>query len=240
MAERSSRLSGQQQQNSHSALINQIQTGIKLRKSPFSNRLFEQQHREEATLSPTLSPQDPSTDYSYTDSIETCSVISGGSSSSGCHSNSSYSNSTTGSIPPHTLPKPDRSRTDRNKMSGKDAGAESSKPAMELDVTTLPGYQIIPPGTPEWKVTLIEKKNAQIEAEARQKLSEQLEEEERWKDIPAWKKKLILEKEQKKAEDEAPAEAERRRQEEEEARLQSLPDWKRDIILKKRSESDSN
>jgi hypothetical protein len=38
--ERSSR-PGSQQPDAHSALINQIQTGIKLRKSVFGNRLFD-------------------------------------------------------------------------------------------------------------------------------------------------------------------------------------------------------
>jgi len=59
-------------------------------------------------------------------------------------------------------------------------------------------------------------------------------EQERWKDIPEWKRKLICEKEKKRGEELAPIEAERRRQEEEMSRLQQLPEWKRNLVMKKR------
>lgn len=35
------------------------------------------------------------------------------------------------------------------------------------DLTSLPGYQLIPEGCPAWKVVLIEKKNKVIEDNAR-------------------------------------------------------------------------
>ncbi|KAK2146266.1 hypothetical protein LSH36_621g00003 [Paralvinella palmiformis] len=101
------------------------------------------------------------------------------------------------------------------------------------DVTQLPGYQPVPSNCPAWKVNMIEKKNQQLEDDARRKLIAQREEENRWKDIPEWKRNLIMEKEKRKV---APLEAERRKREEEMAKLQSMPDWKRDLILKKRGD----
>lgn len=212
--DRPSRPGRSQTVDAHTALLNQIQTGIKLRKSPFSNKLFDTSHRDDSGSQqpPHVVVTYPQPDYAYTDSIETCSTISGESSSSGCHSNSSYSNSTTSSPPPQTFPKPRKQFT---------------------DVTQLPGYQPIPSNCPAWKANLIEKKNQQLEEEARRKLLAQREEENRWKDIPEWKRNLIIEKEKRKV---APLEAERRKREEEMAKLQAMPDWKRDLILKKRGD----
>lgn len=110
-------------------------------------------------------------------------------------------------------------------------------PDVFTDVTQLPGYQPVPENCPQWKRAMIEKKNAQLLEEAKKEIAQKRAEEEKWRDVPAWKKNLILEKEKKSKDVESPSEQEKLRQEEEMRRLEAMPEWKRKLILQKRGEN---
>lgn len=105
------------------------------------------------------------------------------------------------------------------------------------DVTQLQGYQPVPDNCPVWKKAMIEKKNAQLLDGAKQDLLAKKAEEEKWRDVPSWKRNLIMEKEKKRADIDAPTEVEKRKLEDENRRLESLPEWKRKLILNKRSDN---
>lgn len=77
--------------------------------------------------------------------------------------------------------------------------AKLSQSADDLDVTQLPGYQVIPADCPPWKHALIEKKNASIISEATKQQEAKRQEEERWKDVPEWKRNLIAKKQERSA-----------------------------------------
>ncbi|KAK2180827.1 hypothetical protein NP493_425g05029 [Ridgeia piscesae] len=102
-----------------------------------------------------------------------------------------------------------------------------------LDVTQLPGYQPVLEGCVAWKAALIEKKNKELVEKEKERLVAVRAEQERWKGIPDWKKRLMMEQEKKKQADMGPQELERQRKEQEKAKLQAMPDWKRNLVTKK-------
>ncbi|CAD5112947.1 DgyrCDS2154 [Dimorphilus gyrociliatus] len=107
-----------------------------------------------------------------------------------------------------------------------------------FDPTTCPNYQPIPDNCPEWKRSMLEDKNKKLYEDAKARWETARAEEERWRDVPAWKKNLIKHQEQRKKVENAPAEVERQKHEAEMERLNKLPDWKKNLILKKRGEID--
>ncbi|XP_052784010.1 unconventional myosin-XVI-like isoform X3 [Mya arenaria] len=145
-----------------------------------------------------------------------------------------------------------------------DASKSSKDSSMEIsldniDVTEIPGYIPITKSTPIWKRDMIEKKNQEKIEEYLEKKRKEKEEQEKWKNVPAWKRKLLMEKakedeqkstvdQQKAAEEEAnkkirskEAEEERkariREQQEMERKMQEemqdVPEWKREIMMKR-------
>ena len=64
------------------------------------------------------------------------------------------------------------------------------------------------------------------------------QEDAKWKDIPEWKKKMIMEKERKKAE-EAQAAVDHDK-EEREAKIKAMPTWKRNLVKKKSTSDETN
>ncbi|ELU02089.1 hypothetical protein CAPTEDRAFT_224651 [Capitella teleta] len=113
---------------------------------------------------------------------------------------------------------------------------EDEAPPIITDPTKLPGYTPIPENAPQWKIAMIEKKNEQLLDDALRKHDVVRQEEEKWKDVPEWKKALMIEREKRREEENAPFEHERRARTEEMAKLQQLPEWKRNLILKKRGD----
>lgn len=68
----------------------------------------------------------------------------------------------------------------------------------EIDVSKIPGYQTVPESAAPWKRDLIERKNQKlIEKYMEEKENRKLDED-KWKDVPQWKKDLLIEKEKKK------------------------------------------
>ncbi|KAL3848327.1 hypothetical protein ACJMK2_019195 [Sinanodonta woodiana] len=135
----------------------------------------------------------------------------------------------------------------------------SSMDINNIDLSQVPGYTPITPHTPIWKKDVIEKKNKEKIQEYLESLRKQKEEAEKWKGVPEWKRKLVLEKEKQKVQtveekqkEAEAAEAEKKRQtkeaeekrkemlrqQEEERRqmeqeLQDAPAWKREIMMKR-------
>lgn len=103
----------------------------------------------------------------------------------------------------------------------------------EIDVTRLAGYQPVPQNCALWKVALIEKKNKELVEKEKERLVGVTAEQERWKGIPEWKKRLMMEQEKKKQAEMGPQEQERLKKEQEQAKLQAMPNWKRNLVTKK-------
>ncbi|XP_022093502.1 unconventional myosin-XVI-like isoform X2 [Acanthaster planci] len=102
------------------------------------------------------------------------------------------------------------------------------------------GANGIPPeeDLPPWKRAMKEKKLKEQQEKEQQEAAKKQEEEARWKDIPEWKKKMILEKERKKAEEAAAAVDPEK--EEREAKLKAMPTWKRNLVMKKSTPQEDN
>ena len=58
-------------------------------------------------------------------------------------------------------------------------------------------------------------------------------EEMKWSGVPAWKRKILEEKEKKAAVGRAPDEQLAREEAERAAKLEGMPEWKRNLVLKK-------
>lgn len=58
-------------------------------------------------------------------------------------------------------------------------------------------------------------------------------EEQKWAGVPAWKRKILEEKEKKAAIARAPDEQLEREEAERAAKLEAMPEWKRNLILRK-------
>ncbi|XP_060082685.1 atrophin-1-like isoform X2 [Ylistrum balloti] len=140
-------------------------------------------------------------------------------------------------------------------------GSNSSLSSMEIDLdeidfSQIPGYTPINSSIPNWKKDMVEKKNREKLEEYLTEMRRRKAEEEKWKNVPDWKRKLLIEKEKaKREEDEMKTNAEqeerRRKQKEEEQRRKeekrqqiaeekmmeeedaSLPAWKREIMNKR-------
>ena len=59
-------------------------------------------------------------------------------------------------------------------------------------------------------------------------------EEDRFAGVPAWKRKMLAEREQKKREEDAVMNAAQQKLDAEKARIEGLPEWKKALIQKKR------
>ena len=57
-------------------------------------------------------------------------------------------------------------------------------------------------------------------------------EEAKWAGVPAWKRKLLEEKEKAAAEARAPEEWKAKEEEERRVHIDAMPEWKRNIVLK--------
>ncbi|XP_033637376.1 unconventional myosin-XVI-like isoform X1 [Asterias rubens] len=91
---------------------------------------------------------------------------------------------------------------------------------------------------PPWKKAMRDKKlKEQQQKEAEEAMKKQ-QEDAKWKDIPEWKKKMIMEKERKKAE-EAQAAVDHDK-EEREAKIKAMPTWKRNLVKKKSTSDETN
>ncbi|XP_038051268.1 unconventional myosin-XVI-like [Patiria miniata] len=92
---------------------------------------------------------------------------------------------------------------------------------------------------PPWKKAMRDKKLKEQQEKEQQESAKKQEEQAKWKDVPEWKRKMIIEKEKKKAEEAAAAVDHEK--EEREAKLKSMPTWKRNLVKKKtEGEVDNN
>ncbi|XP_033760365.1 unconventional myosin-XVI-like isoform X2 [Pecten maximus] len=112
-------------------------------------------------------------------------------------------------------------------------GSNSSLSSMEIDLddidfSQIPGYTPINASIPNWKRDMVEKKNREKLEEYLNEMRRRKAEEEKWKNVPEWKRKLLLEKEKtKREEDEMKTSAEqeeRRRKAKEKKKIRILSD----------------
>ncbi|KAL4220031.1 hypothetical protein ACF0H5_020443 [Mactra antiquata] len=68
----------------------------------------------------------------------------------------------------------------------------------DIDLDDVPGYTPVTKSTPIWKRDMIEKKNQEKIEEYIAKKRKEKEDAEKWKHVPAWKRKLMMEKEKEK------------------------------------------
>ena len=61
-------------------------------------------------------------------------------------------------------------------------------------------------------------------------------EEAKWGGVPAWKRKLLEDKDQRKAKDMEPELQKQRQEAEKQAKLNAMPEWKRNLLIKKQQE----
>ncbi|XP_021377760.1 unconventional myosin-XVI-like isoform X4 [Mizuhopecten yessoensis] len=99
-------------------------------------------------------------------------------------------------------------------------GSNSSLSSMEIDLddidfSQIPGYTPINSSVPNWKKDMVEKKNREKLDEYLNEIRRRKAEEEKWKNVPEWKRKLLVEKDKlKREEDEMKTTAALREQEE--------------------------
>ncbi|XP_041482484.1 unconventional myosin-XVI-like isoform X4 [Lytechinus variegatus] len=98
---------------------------------------------------------------------------------------------------------------------------------VSLPVQLPEGYD----NMPAWKKAMVDKKLKDAMAKEEEERRKQEEEQSKWKGVPEWKRKLVIEKEKKK-EEEAEASVDKNK-EERDAKLRSMPTWKRNIVKKK-------
>ncbi|XP_033099808.1 unconventional myosin-XVI-like [Anneissia japonica] len=118
------------------------------------------------------------------------------------------------------------------KTKPKPAAATKVKPGPSSPVQkTVPEELVFDESVPVWKQAMLAKKHADAKKLEEEEQRKKQDEEDKWKGIPDWKKKIMMEKERKRLEEEAskidPVEEERR------AKLMAMPAWKRDLLLKK-------
>lgn len=74
---------------------------------------------------------------------------------------------------------------------------------------------------------------AGLQDQARGQQAKTKAEEERWADVPAWKRSILEAKEQQKREEEEVVNAAQRKKDTDKAHFESLPKWKQDLLRKK-------
>lgn len=88
---------------------------------------------------------------------------------------------------------------------------------------------------PLWKRGLIKKRKQEQIKKEKAKMEEVKEVENRWADVPEWKRKILMKKEEAKAKQRAIEDEGKRIQDAKIAKFDALPEWKKNIILKKQS-----
>ncbi|XP_066266634.1 unconventional myosin-XVI-like isoform X2 [Branchiostoma lanceolatum] len=110
------------------------------------------------------------------------------------------------------------------------------KPKLKLDEEFDPSnlkVVDIPEDLPTWKKALYEKRNKQV----METLEQQKEVEDKWANVPDWKRKLLQEKQQKQQEVRTEEDEVKRKEDEKKKKLASMPTWKRNLVKKKMEKS---
>ena len=81
---------------------------------------------------------------------------------------------------------------------------------------------------------MLEKRKLAAKIQDELKVQEDETKNAKYEGVPAWKRKILEEKERKAALANAPAEEKSRQEKEEQERLAALPEWKRNLIMKKK------
>ncbi|XP_019634626.1 PREDICTED: espin-like [Branchiostoma belcheri] len=102
----------------------------------------------------------------------------------------------------------------------------------ELDPSNLKVVDI-PEDLPTWKKALYEKRNKQV----METLEQQKEVEDKWANVPDWKRKLLQEKQQKQQEVRSEEDEVKRKEDERKKKLAAMPTWKRNLVKKKMEKS---
>ncbi|XP_071951291.1 unconventional myosin-XVI-like isoform X2 [Antedon mediterranea] len=131
--------------------------------------------------------------------------------------------------PPATKPKP--KPVDKVKTSPASPKLGPKSPGPMDPVQKAAPELVFDESIPVWKQAMLNKKHAEAKKMEEEELKKKQHEEDKWKGIPDWKKKIMMDKERKRQEEEAskidPVEEERR------VKLMAMPAWKRDLLMKK-------